>query len=97
MPLFPDMPIGEAIFLSRLPDGKAIGVRGIARQFTITQSMDYERFSMWDEVFHIPAEFRVDLNVDMLALQTLLVDLGEDFWTASPASPTPLPQPRLHD
>lgn len=89
---FPNMPLGEGIYLSRLPDGKAIGVRGYTREFQMHMSTDYVEAGDFGD-FRIPTEFRVDLRVDMLALQTVMVDLGQDIWT--PDATTPLPQPRL--
>lgn len=85
-------PNTEAILLTRLPDNQAIGVRGYLRQMTVQQQMDYVDVGDPYSPFKIPTEFRVDVNVDMLALQTVLVDLG-DIWT--PDGPVPLPQPRL--
>jgi hypothetical protein len=91
---FPQLHPGEAIFLTRFEadPNKAIGVFGFARAFTLRQEMSYD----WVGDFkRIPTEFRVDLNVDMLALRTMVVDIGQDIWTPPEPGVLPSPQPRL--
>jgi hypothetical protein len=92
---FPKLEIGEAIFLTHFEKGKAMGVGGIARQFTLTQSMGYVDIGDPYYPYRVPTEFSVDLQIDMLALHTVIMDVNEGVWTPEP--PTPLPQPRLHD
>jgi hypothetical protein len=91
---FPQLHPGEAIFLTRFEadPNKAIGVFGFAREFTLRQEMDF----VWVDAFtKFPSEFRVDLNVNMLALRTMVVDIGQDIWTPPEPGVLPSPQPRL--
>lgn len=90
---FPNLNLGEAIFLTRFEEGKAMGVQGLAKRFTVHQNMDYVDFGDPYNPYKIPTEFRVELDIEMLALRTVIMDVGTDIWT--PDSTTPLPQPRL--